>query len=88
MFMGVGLPYFRGNKWKDEDKTGKCPIYQGKGNFHYLSLNRKNTPYFTILTQNPLFDSQIEPENSKNYVFEQLFNISSILNLSLPLFLG
>ena len=40
-----------------------------KGNFYRLSLNGKNILHFTILTSNLLFDSRIEPENSKKLCF-------------------
>ena len=51
-------------------------------------LEWKEPPHFTILTPTAPFDSRIEPENSKSYVFEQFLNIPSILNLFLSLFLG
>ena len=55
-------------------KLEKCPISQGfEGEFLPFSLNRKNIPHVAILTQNLLFYSRIEPENSENYVFEQIF---------------
>ena len=65
------------NKWENRDKTGKCSISQAlKANFYCLSLNGKNTPHFTILTPNALFDSRIEPENLKKLCFEQIFKHS------------
>ena len=64
IFMGVGMPDFRKGQVENRDKTGKCSSSQGfEGNFYCLSLNAKNTPNFTIVTPNPLFDSRIEPEN-------------------------
>ena len=61
------------DKWKNRNKTGKCSISRGlKGNFYHLSLNGKNTLHSAILTPNTLSDFKIEPENSKNYVSEQI----------------
>ena len=54
-----------------------------KGNFYQLSLNGKNTPHFTIMTPNTLFDSRIEPETQKIMFFKKFLNIHSILSLSL-----
>ena len=58
-------------------KLEKCSISQGfEGEFLLFVLNRKKIPHFTILTPNAFFDSRIEPENSKNCVFEQIFKHS------------
>ena len=76
--MGVGLPDFREGpvkKIRTKLENGQFPMAL-KGNFYCLSLNGKNTPRFTILTPNALLDSRIEPENSKNYIFKQIFKHS------------
>ena len=69
--MGVGLPYSREGQVEKEGQNWKNAKFPRalKGNFYCLSLNGKNTPHFTILTPNLLFDSRIEPENSKKLRF-------------------
>ena len=67
--MGVGLPDFEEGQVETRNKTGKCSISQFEGEFYCLPLNCKNTFHFTILTPNTLFDSIIEPENSKKPTF-------------------
>ena len=62
-----------------------------KGNFYCLSMIGKNTPILLFWHQMPSLTpelSQKKKQTPKYYVFEQILNISSILNLSLPLFLG
>ena len=72
--MGVGLSDFKkgqvekcGQNWENAQFPSAL-----NENFNHLSLNGKNTPYFTILNPNTLSDFKIEPENPRNYVFEQL----------------
>ena len=69
--MRVGLPDFReGQVEKIGTKLENAQFPRAlKGNFYSLSLNDKNIPHFTILTPNLLFDSRIEPENSKKLCF-------------------
>ena len=89
--MGVGLPDFREGQVEKQGQNWENAQFPRdlKGNFYSLSLDGKNIPHFTILTPNLLFDSRTEPENSKKTMFVNKFlNISSILNLSLPLFPG
>ena len=62
--MGMGLPEFRGTSRKIVTKLENAQSPRAlKGNFYCLSLNGKNTPHFTILIPNALFDTRIEPEN-------------------------
>ena len=71
IFMGVDLPDFREGqleKWGQNLKNAQFPRAL-KGNFYHLSLNGKNIPHFTILTQILLFDSRIGPENFKKLCF-------------------
>ena len=67
----MDLPDVREGQVENRDKTGKNAQFARalKENFYCLSLNDKNTPHFTILTPNALFDSRIEPENSKKLCF-------------------
>ena len=44
------------------------------GEFCNKCLSSKNTPHFTILTRNALSELKVEPDNSINYVFEQILN--------------
>ena len=65
------------DKWKIGTKLENSQFPKAfKGEFYCLSLNGKNTPHFTILTSNAPFDSRIEPETPKRYVFEQFFKHS------------
>ena len=65
--MGVGLPDFREGQVEKQGQNWENAQFPRalKGNFYSLSLNGKDIPHFTILTPNLLFDSRIEPENSK-----------------------
>ena len=38
-----------------------------------MTTIKPSGPFFAISCKNALFDSRIEPENSKSYVFEQIF---------------
>ena len=69
--MEVGLTDFREGQVENKDKTGKNPQFLRalKANFYHLSLSGKNISHITILTPNLLFDSRIEPENSKKLCF-------------------
>ena len=47
------MPDLERDKWKNRTKTRKCSLFQGfEERFYYLSMNGKNTPYFTILSMN------------------------------------
>ena len=67
--IGVGLPDFReGQVENTKLENAQFPRVL-RCNFYCLSLNGKNTPHFTILTPNAIFDSRIEPENAKKLCF-------------------
>ena len=72
------MPDFRGEtSGKIGIQLETCSVFQGfKEGFFRLSMNDTNTPHSTILTQNKPSDRKIEPENYKNYVFEQILNHS------------
>ena len=58
------------DKWKIRTNLENAQFPRAlKRNFYCLSLNSKNSPHFTILTPNALFDSRIEPENCKRLCF-------------------
>ena len=69
--MALSLPDFKEGQVEKEGQNWKNAQFPRalKDNFYCLSLNGKNTPHFTILTPNSLFDSRIEPENSKELCF-------------------
>ena len=85
--MLVGLPDSREGQVKYRDKTAQFQRAL-KGNFYCLSLNGKNTPHFTILTPKPFLILELSQKTPKTMFLNNFFNISSILNLSLPLILG
>ena len=72
--MGSGVPDFREAQMENSAKTGKIPQFLKalKDDFYHLSLNGKNDPHFTILTQNAFSDLKHNPENSKKYFSEQI----------------
>ena len=88
--MGVGLPDFRVRQVeKIGPKLKKCSVSQGfEREFLLFVLEWLKELHLTILTPNPLFDSRIEPENSKNYVFEQIFKHFLNFEPLLPLISG
>ena len=87
IFMGWACQLLERDKWKNRDKTGKMLNFPGlwRGIFTVCPW----TLHFTILTPNALFDSRIEPENSKkNYVFQHIFKHSLNFEPLPPLIYG
>ena len=89
--MTMGLLDFREGKvenWGQNWKNAQFPRSL-KGNFYCLSLNGKNTPISPFLPQIPSLTLELNQKTNKKTLFLNKFlNIPSILNLSLPLFLG
>ena len=84
--MGWSCHILGRDKWKIGTKLENAQFPRAlNGDFYCLPLNGKNTPNFTILTPNALFDSGIEPEN---YVFEQIFEQSLNFEPLPPLIFG
>ena len=87
IFMGVGLPYFRERQLENRDKLENAQFSRAlKGNFYCLSLNGKNTHILPFWPQMPSLTLELRQKTPKSYVFEEILNIPSSLNLSL--FLG
>ena len=59
-----------------------------KGNFCFLSLNGKNTPILPFWPQILSLILEFTQKTQKTMFLNKFCNISSILNLVLPLFRG
>ena len=61
----MSMPDFRKGQVENSGENWKNAQFPRvlKGDFYHLSLNGKNTPHFTILSQNTPSDLKIELEN-------------------------